>query len=278
MSSPARSFAEAYATRRARQAGRKRGKGPAPHQHWAFFLDIDGTLSSFADAPADVVVSTALKRTLAQLRAAAGGAVALVSGRSIAQVDRLFAPLRFPVAGQHGLERRDSEGRVHRYAGRSPRFAGIKARLAPLAARHAGLVIEEKGLTLAVHYRRTPRLAGYLHRFVRTLIEPADNLCLQAGKMVIEIKPGNRDKGSTIIDFMREQPFGGRIPVFIGDDLTDEHGFSVVNALGGQSVKVGPGSTVALSRFPNVQAVHDWLARCINAARAACETRRDARR
>jgi trehalose 6-phosphate phosphatase len=253
--------AEASATRREKTIEKSR-KEPAAHAAWAFFLDIDGTLLGFADTPAEVTVSSELKQTLERLHRAASGAVALISGRSIASVDALFAPLRFPIAGQHGLERRDSEGQARRYAEQSPRLAPIKECLEPLAARHAGLVLEEKGLTLAIHYRRAPHLASYLHRFVPSLIDPADNLGVQAGKMVIEIKPAGRDKGSTIMDFMGEQPFHGRVPIFIGDDLTDEHGFEVVNARGGLSVKVGPGRTVAKWRFTDVHAVRDWLARC----------------
>ena len=264
MNARGQSAAPGFAPRR-EKAIKKNPKEPAVHVAWAFFLDIDGTLLGFADTPADVIVSRALEQTLKRLYRAASGAVALISGRSIASVDALFAPLHFPVAGQHGLERRDSEGNMRRYAERAPGLTIIKERLAPLAARHAGLVIEEKGLTLAIHYRRAPQLASYLYRFLPTLIDPADNLRLQAGKMVIEIKPVDRDKGSTITDFMGEEPFRGRVPIFIGDDLTDEHGFEIVNALGGLSVKVGPGRTVAQSRFPDVRAVQDWLARCASA-------------
>jgi trehalose 6-phosphate phosphatase len=272
MRAPTRVSGRQSAARRGAVVTRKRGgtrtaraAQPEEHADWAFFLDIDGTLLSFADTPAEVAVDSALKHTLERLYAATGGAVALISGRSIAQVDRLFAPLRFPVAGQHGLERRDGGGASRRHVAPSPRLAAIKRRLAPLAARHGGLVLEEKGLTLAVHYRRVPQLAAYLHRLLRGLVDSADNLRLQPGKMVLEIKPAGRDKGSTVVDFMAEQPFRGRVPVFIGDDLTDEHGFSVVNALGGHSVKVGPGRTHARWRFPDVRAVRAWLDRCASA-------------
>jgi trehalose 6-phosphate phosphatase len=232
------------------------------HAGLAFFLDVDGTLLGYADTPGDVRVDKALKQMLERLSVRAGGAMAVISGRSIAQIDLLFAPLRFPVAGQHGLERRDGHGTLRRYARASPRLQALKDRLIPVAARYPGIVLEDKGLTLAVHYRRAPRLGSYLHRLLRELVPEGNDLVLQRGKMVLEIKPAGRDKGSTILDFMAEEPFCGRVPVFIGDDVTDEQGFQAVNTLGGHSVKVGPGRTAARWRFPDVRAVRAWLKRC----------------
>jgi len=231
---------------------------------WAFFLDIDGTLLALAATPAGVTVDSGLKQTLGQLRTATGGAIALISGRQIGELDRLFAPLRLPTAGQHGIERRDGSGVVHRHAAPSDRFVEIKHRLAPLVARHPGLLLEEKDLTLAIHYRQVPSLGGHLHRLLRELVNPAENLRLQPGKMVLEIIPIGSDKGSTITAFMCEHPFHGRIPVFLGDDVTDEYGFSVVNAMDGHSIKVGPGRSAARWRLPDVQAVRSWLEQCAN--------------
>jgi trehalose 6-phosphate phosphatase len=242
---------------------------PEARANWAFFLDIDGTLVGFADTPAEVAVDSVLKQTLDQLYTQTGGAVALISGRSIAQVDRLFAPLLFPTSGQHGAERRSPSGVLRHYAVRSPQIEAIKQRLVPLTVRHPRLVLEDKGLTLAVHYRRVPQLAGYLHRFLRRSVNSVPNLCLQPGNMVLEIKPAARDKGSTIMDFMAEKPYCGREPVFIGDDVTDEYGFSVINDLGGHSFKVGPGRTVAQWRFRDHHAVRNWLERCANDSVAA---------
>jgi trehalose 6-phosphate phosphatase len=229
---------------------------------WAFFLDIDGTLLALAASPAGVIVDSGLKQTLGQLRTATGGAIALISGRTIDEVDRLFAPLRLPIAGQHGVERRGSAGVLHRYAAVSRRLDEIKNRLAPLVARHPGLLLEEKGLTLAVHYRQVPSLGGHLHRLLREWVNSAEDLRLQPGKMVVEIIPLGSDKGSTITEFMSESPFRGRIPVFLGDDVTDEYGFSVVNAMDGHSIKVGPGRSAARWRLPDVHAVRSWLEQC----------------
>jgi len=229
---------------------------------WAFFLDIDGTLLALAAAPAGVTVGRGLKQTLGQLCAATAGAVALVSGRRISEVDSLFAPLRLPTAGQHGVERRNSCGVVHRHAAPSHRFSEIKSRLGPLVARHPGLLLEEKGFTLAIHYRQVPSLGGHLHRLLRERVDSAADLRLQRGKMVLEIVPKGSDKGIAISEFMSESPFRGRIPVFLGDDVTDEYGFSVVNAMKGHSIKVGPGRSAARWRLPDVHAVRSWLEQC----------------
>lgn len=237
---------------------------PGAQPGWAFFLDIDGTLLALAATPAGVTVGRGLKQTLGQLYAATGGAIALISGRQIGEVDSLFAPLRLPTAGQHGAERRDSSGVVHRYAAPSRWFSEIKSRLAPLAARHPGLLLEEKGFTLAIHYRQAPSLGGHLHRLLREFVNAVQDLRLQPGKMVLEILPVGRDKGSTITEFMSESPFRGRIPVFLGDDVTDEYGFSAVNAMAGHSIKVGPGRSAARWRLPDVHAVRSWLEQCAN--------------
>ncbi len=250
------------------QRGEKNNNRPAvlpkAQPDWAFFLDIDGTLLALAATPAGVTVDSGLKQTLVQLRTATAGAIALISGRPIGEVDRLFAPLRLPIAGQHGMERRDHDGVLHRYATPSRRLDEIRNRLAPLVARHPGLLLEEKGLTLAIHYRQVPSLGGHLHRLLREWVNSAEDLRLQPGKMVVEIIPMGRDKGSTITQFMSETPFRGRIPVFLGDDVTDEYGFSVVNAMAGHSIKVGPGRSAARWRLPDVHAVRSWLEQCAN--------------
>lgn len=129
-----------------------------------------------------------------------------------------------------------------------------------MLARHPGLLLEDKGLALAVHYRQVPTLAGYLHRLLQRLAALAgEPLQLQKGKRVVEVKPLGFDKGTAIEEYLAEPPFQGRRPVFIGDDVTDEHGFAVVNRLRGLSVKVGAGPTQARYRLPDVAAVRAWL-------------------
>jgi len=188
--------------------------------------------------------------------------VALISGRSIGDIDRLFPAIRFPVAGQHGVERRDAAGRISRHAFPSQELDWVRRRLADAAARHPGLLVEDKGLSLALHYRRAPRLAGYGHRLVRSLgARLGERYHVQTGKRVVELKPAGKDKGVAVLEFMQEEPFRGRTPLFVGDDVTDEYGFATVNRLHGHSVKVGPGRTVARWRLPDVRAVRAWLER-----------------
>ena len=233
---------------------------PAFAADWALFLDIDGTLLEHAERPDAVRPGEPVVRLLEELQRAGGGALALISGRAVADIDALFAPLKLPVAGQHGIERRDASGRVHRHALPSAALRGVAARIGEFAARHPGLLFEDKGLNLALHYRLAPQLAGAAQA---TLREAAAQLGagfeLLHGKMVVELKPSGRDKGGAIEDFMREAPFAGRRPVFVGDDQTDEYGFGVVNRLGGESVKVGAGPTAARWRIPDAPSVRAWL-------------------
>ncbi len=147
------------------------------------------------------------------------------------------------MAGQHGLERRDVAGRLWIHAAPPDAKCAIKAALAPVQERHPGLLLEDKGLTLALHYRQAPQLAAYVHRLMRATASATagDGLEVQRGKRVVEIKPAGIDKGTAVGEYLREPPFCGRRPVFIGDDLNDEHGFAEVNRLDGISIKVGRG-------------------------------------
>lgn len=231
---------------------------------WAMFLDIDGTLLDHAEHPAAVYVDPHMLELLERLRDMHNGAVALISGRAVRDVDALFHPLRLPVAGQHGVERRDAHSRLHRHTLPDTGLRHAAERLSELVAQHHGLVLEDKGLNLAVHYRLAPELGTKVERIVRDLLkELGDQFELQSGKMVWEIKPSGRDKGTAVAEFMSEPPFSGRQPVFIGDDLTDEFGFAWVNSAGGHSIKVGPGPSQAHWRLPSAEAVRRWLAELV---------------
>lgn len=235
-------------------------QAPVPSLAWAYFLDIDGTLVPLAGSPGGVRIDPGLRRVIEALHAGTDGAVALITGRSLSDVDRLFPALRLPAAGQHGVERRDAAGRIHLHPFPSERLDEVRSRLAQVSAGHPGLLLEDKGLSLALHYRGAPRLGGYAHRLARLqAARLGSGYCLQSGKRVVEIKPAGQDKGKAIEEFMNERPFQRRTPVFIGDDLTDEYGFAMVNRLGGHSVKVGPGPTVARWRLGDVVAVRAWL-------------------
>lgn len=226
----------------------------------ALFLDVDGTLLEFAEQPMAVVVPARLRALLADLQRACGGALALVSGREIDTIDRLFGLPELPAAGLHGLERRAGRGRIRRPPDAAPALAGIQGRLADFVRAHPGVILEHKRVALAVHYRAAPAQAAAVAALAEELAaELPDGLCLQQGHMVVEVRPAGADKGMAIEAFLAEPPFAGRRPVFVGDDLTDEHGFAVVNAAAGMSIKVGEGASVARYRLRDPAAVHRWL-------------------
>ena len=230
---------------------------------WAFFLDVDGTLLEFADRPSAVRVESELASTLARLHRATGGAVALISGRAVSDVDALFAPLVVPVAGQHGAERRSADGRHHRYPALADALRPAAKALAAFSARHPGVFLEDKGMSVALHFRLRPELQDTVtHEVSRVARALGSAWAIQPGVLVCEIRPGGRDKGVAIAEFLAEPPFAGRVAVFIGDDLTDEDGFMAVNRHGGVSVKVGVGETAARWRLGDEAAVRRWLGTC----------------
>ncbi len=245
---------------------------PAACAHWAYFMDIDGTLIDIAESPDAICIDHALLGLIACLHRACDGAVALISGRSLADIERRLGGVRIPVAGQHGLERRDADGRLYSHPAKPEAKRHIHEKLENILTAHPGLLLEDKGLTLALHYRRAPELASYVHRTMSRLIaETNAGLCLQRGKCVVEVKPVGFDKGTVIGEFMAEPPFAGRRPVFIGDDVTDEFGFAAVNRLDGVSVKVGAGPTEARWQLPDVAAVRTWLGKVLIAAKEKSE-------
>ncbi|HEX7082166.1 MAG TPA: trehalose-phosphatase [Gammaproteobacteria bacterium] len=238
---------------------------PWPHRP-ALFLDLDGTLVEIVEHPDRTTASPRLRALLPALPTVTGGAVALVSGRRIEELDRILAPHTYVAAGVHGLERRDARRRLHSAGGHDRALAAARAALDAFAARHPGLWIEDKGIALAMHYRARPELERDVHRFAGELqraLPPDIEILL--GRSVLELKPGVTNKGSAIAAFMEEAPFAGRTPVFVGDDVTDEAGFRTVNALGGVSVKVGAGATEARWRLAGVGAVLGWLEQLVAA-------------
>jgi trehalose 6-phosphate phosphatase len=228
--------------------------------NWAFFLDLDGTLLEIADTPDAVDADYSELALVGRLSQAAGGAVAVISGRALARIDQLLAPLVLPAAGQHGAERRDAQGVRHRHRFQANVLRPVAVGIRTFAAQHQGLVFEDKGASVALHYRLAPQLARAAQSMVREAAEPlGEAVEVQQGKMVVELKPAGCDKGKAIAQFMREAPFEGRVPVFLGDDVTDEYGFRVVNAMGGHAVKVGEGPSVARWRIDNPAAARAWL-------------------
>lgn len=231
-----------------------------PASDWALFLDVDGTILHLKETPDGVKRSDRVCQILEEIMACFDGAVALVSGRTIDNLDELFVPHRFPVAGLHGLERRTADGVVHSHS-ESEVLDTLRPPLMEMARVHKGVIMEDKSRALAIHYRQAPDTATEIQKFVEALIRPfAHELHVIHGKMVSEIKPQHADKGSAIRDFMSEPPFTGRVPVFIGDDTTDEDGFEYVNRLHGYAVRVGDSvNTAARYHLEDVDAVIAWL-------------------
>jgi trehalose 6-phosphate phosphatase len=235
---------------------------PEWRDDWALFLDVDGTLLEIAATPAAVCVPERAVQVLVALKQRLSGAVALVSGRNIAELDRLFVPLKLAAAGVHGAERRDAAGHVKRHDD-TDALAPARRLLADWCAGHSGALLEDKGTALALHYRVAPELESPARRAVAdALATLAPGFHLQEGKKVLEIKADSASKGHAIEAFMREPPFQGRVPVFVGDDLTDEDGFAVVNDRGGHSIAVGRDRrTHARFRLAGERDVLDWLER-----------------
>ncbi len=228
---------------------------------WALFLDVDGTLLDIAETPEGVRVPDELKMLMLELTLKLEGAVALVSGRSIASLDELFAPLRLIASGVHGCERRDASGTLVRPVFDAQALALARGELERFVALHPELILEDKDFGLALHFRRAPQMSGDVLMLMRRLCQSlGPTFTLQAGKCVLELRPTGYSKGTSIAAFMSEPPFSGRTPVFLGDDVTDEDGFAVVNDLGGVSIKVGDtATTLAKRRLSGVLEVRRWL-------------------
>jgi trehalose 6-phosphate phosphatase len=236
-------------TRKRRVPARGLSQLPAPDAASAYFFDVDGTLAEIAATPSAARVEQTLLDQLGSLSRLTRGAVALVSGRSIADLDRLLGALRLPVAGQHGAERRTMVGGIIRHPFADERMEWLRHR------------VRER---IALHYRQAPSLAAFAHREARQLAaEFGAGIAVLRGKAVVELLASGQDKGRAVLDFMHETPFRGRRPVFVGDDVSDEPGFFVVNARHGLSIKVGPGATQAHWRLAGVSEVSEWLARAL---------------
>ncbi|AIY42435.1 Trehalose-6-phosphate phosphatase [Collimonas arenae] len=197
---------------------------------------------------------------LQRLQHAADGALAIVTGRPLEEIDHFLAPLRLPAAGVHGVERRSADGRLTYLP--VPAVERLLPYLSPLVSRHPGLLLEVKRGALALHYRRAPECEhACLLAMTEALLQEQGFVMLR-GKMVVEAKAADISKGSAIAAFMQEAPFAGRRPVFIGDDITDEAGFAWVQSAqgGGLGIKVGPGDSQAHARLASAAAVRAMLA------------------
>ncbi len=233
-----------------------------PLARYALFLDLDGTLVDFAPRPEAVRADAALLELLRTLSERTQGALALVSGRSIASLDAVTAPDRFCASGLHGFERRDGSGAVQQHpAPPEGSLEEIRSVMHAWVRTHPRLLLEDKGVALALHYRGAPQLGEFVERALGALPDLSSRgLRIQHGHMVAEVVPGSVNKGSALAEFMRAAPFRDRLPLYVGDDLTDEPAFHWVNLAGGISVVVDPRRPSAASAaLPGVAAVRDWL-------------------
>ncbi|MFN3725179.1 MAG: trehalose-phosphatase [Allosphingosinicella sp.] len=227
----------------------------------ALFLDFDGTLIELAETPDSITVSADLPRLLERLRDQLHGRLALVSGRALSDLDRYLSISGIPFSGSHGLELRLGDGTlVPLHAPRG--LDEVRERVRRFAADRGGLLVEDKPAGVALHFRLSPDAANSAIDFMERLARESD-LVVQHGNMVAELRPAGADKGDAVRALMTEEPFKGARPVFVGDDLTDEHAFAAVADMGGAGVLVGPlRETAALYRLPSVAGVAEWLTEC----------------
>ncbi|TIQ36452.1 MAG: trehalose-phosphatase [Mesorhizobium sp.] len=227
---------------------------------WALFLDIDGTLLEHAAHPDSVSVSDGLRLLLETIERRLDGALAFITGRSIAAVDGLFDPLRLRIAGLYGLEHRlTPNGQIE--AADEPADMAALADEIELELASKAVYVERKGPVLAIHTRAAPHLLARATELVEAaLARLPEGYRVIAGNAGVELMPLEAAKGAAIRRFMQLDPFSGRRPVFLGDDTSDENGFETVNAAGGISIRVKPqGETAARFAIADVASAIAWL-------------------
>ena len=265
---PAPAVSDANTDPKAPPEGDARASLPAQalHSHLdqiAIFLDVDGTLLDLAPTPLEVSVPAGLRNALATLKSRLGGAIAFISGRPIAEIDRIFDPLRLSAVGGHGAEIRFQPGTEIQRSRIATLDKDLRDEFAQIVQLDPGILVEDKGFSIAIHYRLSPQFGGDVMKHVATICrhERCASLEVLPGKLVVEIKPNGYDKGSGLREMMSVAPFIGRKPIFIGDDITDDAAFAVLPDFGGIGFSVGgivPGATF---NFDGPQDVRLWLER-----------------
>ena len=229
---------------------------PARH---ALFLDFDGTLVEFAPEPDAIALKPGSRELLQRVSDRLGGALALVSGRRIADLDRFLRPLELPASGVHGQEFRPRRGDLRRTPP-TPQLEEARRRLAAALQPDDPLRLEDKGAALVLHFRQNPGQHGRAGIIAASAVAGLRDLHAVEGHAIFEIRQRGISKAMAIGLFAGSEPFSGRIPVFVGDDTTDEDGFRAAAEAGGFGVKVGAGETAAAYHLADVAAVHGWLA------------------
>ena len=232
----------------------------------AVLLDIDGTLLDLAPTPREVWVPPGLAKTLNRLYKRTNGALALVSGRSLNDIDLIFAPEQFPGVGGHGAEMRVSADSESVATHAPPMDKELKRRLAAIAKLSPGILLEDKGYSLALHYRLAPHAERAIYEAVSLIRADLPNAPIEVlpGKCVCEIKHSGFTKASGVRELMTHEPFRGRRPVFIGDDVTDETVFAIMPDLGGLAFSVGRRAHGVAGHFDEPRDVREWLAHLLD--------------
>ena len=232
---------------------------PAVH---ALFLDFDGTFVDFAPTPEAIKLRLGSRELLERLSRRLNGALAIVSGRRIADLDRFLAPLELPASGVHGQEFRPGPGDF-RNQPPTPDLDVARRRLSATLAPEDGLLIEDKGGALVLHYRVNPEKRGRAKALAYNAASGLDDVVVVEGHFIFELRQRAVTKAVALKLFADVPAFRKRCPIFVGDDTTDEDGLAEAERVGGFGVKVGPGSTNARYRLDDVSAVHAWLANLI---------------
>src|SRR5450432_1288875 len=239
----------------------------------AVLLDIDGTLLDLAPTPREVWVPPGLAITLNRLVESTSGALALVSGRSLNDIDLIFAPEQFPAVGGHGAEMRicgDNEA----VATHAPQMdKELKRRLAAIAKLSPGILLEDKGYSLALHYRLAPHAEKAIYEAISLIRADLPNAPIEVlpGKCVCEIKHSGFDKASGVRELMTHEPFRGRLPIFIGDDVTDDPVFAIMPDIDGLAFSVGRRAHGVAGHFDEPRDVREWLAHLLDDEKAAAD-------
>jgi trehalose 6-phosphate phosphatase len=232
----------------------------------ALFLDYDGTLVEIAPTPEEARADRELLELLGRLQERLDGALAIVTGRPVGDIDSLLHPLQLTVAALHGLAVRRGDGSAMAAPVAPSLLDPAREAFSAFAAEHSGTRVEDKGLSVALHFRGAPSAGRAADELASMLAGAGEGaLRLQRGKMVVELLPAGADKGKAIAALMVEPPFQSRRPVFVGDDVTDEAGFATVNLQGGLSLRVGDGAGAADFLLRDVSAVRGWLRRGLSA-------------
>lgn len=249
-------------------AGLNMGIVPIAHisdlRECAILLDIDGTILDIAPTPREVWVPAALRKTIARLQHLTRGALAMVSGRPLKDIDLIFAPLELAAIGGHGAELRPLPGTEPQvFSGRLS--VELKQNLAALTAFGPGIIVEDKGYSLALHYRLAPDFGAALNAAVAEVCARSaeDAVEVLAGKAMVEVKPNRVSKAIAVRELMKYPPFAGRHPIFIGDDVTDEPVFGIIPEFGGMGFSVGHVAPGADGYFDRPEDVRSWLARIV---------------